>query len=212
MVCSRLRASFAVLHVFGGHAGWWQAAQSGAAQQFLDRSGDQLRVGAQLGRLIGVIQQQHQRQVDVVGGGLMAGDQQGAAHRGELVLGQPVGVVPGGYERADQVIGGLGSLHFDQRAEVAVQLGHGRHDLAGIALPVSDNGVRPGMELAEVPGGHAEHLADHLGRQRQREGCHQVRRLGPAGHRVDQLVDDARHPRPQSLDPAGGERAGDQLA
>ena len=34
------------LYVFGGHAGGRQAAQPGVAQQFLDRPGDQSRIGA----------------------------------------------------------------------------------------------------------------------------------------------------------------------
>ncbi len=41
---------------------------------------------------------------------------------------------------------------------------------------------------------------------------HQVHWLGPAGHRVDELADDARHPRPQGLDATGSERAGHQFA
>jgi hypothetical protein len=35
---------------------------------------------------------------------------------------------------------------------------------------------------------------------------------GRAAHRVDELVDDVRHPRPQGLDATGGECAGHQFA
>jgi hypothetical protein len=48
------------LYVFLGHAGRWQTAQPGAAQEFLDRSGYQSRISAQLGHLVGVVEQQEQ--------------------------------------------------------------------------------------------------------------------------------------------------------
>jgi len=45
------------LHVFGSHAARWQAAEPGAAQEFLDRCGYQSRISAQLGHLAGVVKQ-----------------------------------------------------------------------------------------------------------------------------------------------------------
>ena len=97
--------------VFDGDAGEACSATKGdEAQEFLDRGGDQGRVGDQAVPEGAVGQQQVDEVAGLVGGGLVAGEQQGDAEVDEFRLGEPVVDVAGGDQLGEQVVLGAGAV------------------------------------------------------------------------------------------------------
>ena len=87
------------------------------AHELLDGVGHQVRVGAQLGQLLGVLQEREGAQCQHVGGGLVAGEQQQEGDADQLLDGE---VVVAGQVGQD-VVAGVGALARDQFGEVRGQ-------------------------------------------------------------------------------------------
>ena len=152
-------------------------------EQFLHRAGEQRRVGLQPGELARIEQQCERAAGDQVDRGLMSGHQQQEHHGDQLVLPEPVPLVPGRDQRGKQVVGGLLPLGRQQRHEVTDHRGGVRLEHLGRGR-VRDDGGRPVPEVVPVLDRDAEELADHRDRQRESERGQQVD-LALTGHAVE---------------------------
>lgn len=160
----------------------------GEAHQLLDGLRDGVRTLAQARPLLGELMQVHQEQGDLVGGGLVAGDQDADAEADQFLLGEPVVRVAGVDQRGHQVVGGVPPFGLDQGGEVRREPAERRRGLGRVAVEVAEHGVGPFVELVPVGDRHAEQLADHLHGQRQREVLHQVGGLRQGLEVVDEAA------------------------
>jgi hypothetical protein len=71
----------------------------------------------------------------VVGGGVVAGGEDKVGVVEQFLLGELVALVAGGDQCAEQVVGWVGPLAFDELAEVCDQLPDGRVDLLKPGAP-----------------------------------------------------------------------------
>ena len=156
----------------------------------------------------------------------MAGGEDDHEHRQQLLLAQAPAFVAGGEEGADEVglgVGGELRPHHppalgDEVGEVGPEgLGTGLAAAAALLVTGHDQqGVRPLLEVGPVLGRHADELADHRDRQRDRQPLDEVDHAGPvaavAVDGVEQAVGDLLGPAPQPVHPPGSEGLPDQAA
>ncbi|GGI89150.1 hypothetical protein GCM10011581_27830 [Saccharopolyspora subtropica] len=184
----------AQFHVLGGKARCGAFHRPVVAQQFLDRTGQQVRFVAQQPQLVGVGEQGQHPVADEVDGGLMARDEQQLHHAEQFPLGQLVALVGGHHQRADQiglVVGVNGVVHpraglRDQRGQVLLADPSGPLALGGAFLGQRRGEHHPGplAEVVAVLEPDAEQLADHRDRQREGQRRDQVD-LALPGHAIE---------------------------
>ncbi len=166
-------------------------------------------------------EEQGEAVAEEVGGGLEAGDQEQDEVAQQLLAGDPVRGVGGDPGQvADQVAGRPGQPLGDQLREVGVQFvrgGIGRGQFAEVLDQLQGDGEVRGEapEAVAVGDGDAEQFADHLDREPEGEGVHEVdgRTVGaPVVQLVEQPGDRRRDRRAQGRDPPGVEGRGDERA
>ena len=171
------------------------------AQDFLDGSGQQGRVGPHELELLRMGKEVEHRVADQADGRLVAGDDEEHDGAEQLVLAEGVALVSGTDEGADQIVPRLGAAFGEEILQVRHELGHLLEEaLQRLRLEHGrDDRVRPGPEPFLIGGRHAEELGDDGNRQRKRvlrREVHLTARLDG----VEQLVGDRLDARPQLLD------------
>ena len=167
---------------------------------------------AQLRELFGVGEQGVGDVAELVGAGVVAGDQQDHRHHGELVRVQQVVAVAGGGERADQVLAGVGAALGGERGEVGAQPGLGLLLALAAARAHPHHRDGPAAQPVAVLGGDLQHFADGGEREPGGEELREVGRGAVLLHLVEVAVDDPLGGRAHPLDLAVGEALGDQAA
>lgn len=150
------------------------------AKELLDGVRQHVRPLEQQRQLVRVGEQRHDGVAEEVGSRLVAGEQQQERRRDEFSLRQLAALVPGGDQRAEQVLRGVCPLAGDEPAEVVSQrlLGvlNGRPVLLR-ATPGRAAGPDHVGQLEEpraLRGRHPQQLADHGHWEWQGEVVHQV--------------------------------------
>ena len=104
--------------------------------QFLDGTGNQLRRAAQQVQLVGVVVAEQQDGVGQdAGGGLVPARDEEEECTEQLRFGEPVVLVAGGDQRAEQVVGRRTPLGGDQAGQVCLHGDQRRLDLLGAVQP-----------------------------------------------------------------------------
>ena len=140
----------------------------------------------------------------------MTGNDELEDGREQLLVVEPFLAVASRDQRAHEVVAGGIVLGLDEPA----QLQHDRvrrvlgPRVVGRRRCGYQHGHQPATERGALVFGYAEQLADHREREREGERVDQIgRRVGvPVGQRVEEVVDDGLHTRPQVFDPAHRER------
>ena len=178
------------LDVVDGHPALTVLDDRQVAHQLFCGVRDELRIVgiAKERSLFGVLQQGEYADADHVRSRLVAGDQQSGAQLGrfldaDLACGHPFSEV------GNSILGGVFHLLLDQVDQVLVEAHRPLLTFfGGRVAGESDVGVV--LEELVVLVGDAEHLADHLGRHRQRELGDDVGGLRACQDRVDALIGD----------------------
>jgi hypothetical protein len=126
----------------------------------MNRTGQQLRPGLELAQLRAVSQQRVNHVGDLMRGGLVPADQQRHAQEQQLGLGQPVLVIAGLDEPAEQVIAGPRAALREQVGQIPGQLQVRVLHLPGAGRRGRHDGIGPAAEDMPVGVGDAEQLAD----------------------------------------------------
>jgi hypothetical protein len=213
------------LHVLLGEARQRRLQGTPVAQHLLDGCRRQAGIGLEAGQLLRVGQQREDAAGDQVDRRDVAGEEEDEDHRQELVLVEPVAVLLGVDELADQVVGGLTALLGERAPQVVGESTQVEarflHLLAVPPGAAAQERLRPAADVVLVLTGDAEHLADDPDRQRVGEGVDQLhrpvrRRLAPLGRGPlgigEQLVGEDLDARPERVHGAPGEAGLDQLA
>jgi len=94
-------------------------AERDEAHQFLDRVRDELGTGAEDLQLLRIVEQAEHELAQLVGGGLVAGHEDGHGQRHQLAFGDDrVVFVARGHQRAEDVVGRFDAATLDQTGEV----------------------------------------------------------------------------------------------
>ena len=159
---------------------------------------------------IGMVEEVDDPVADQAGGGVVTGDDQLEQARQQLLLGEPIVVVAGRHEHADEIVRGaaLDGPRRDARASRRSRPTRPRPRAAASRSTAGTASGTTGARPARSFVGHAEQLADHAERQRVGEALDEVdHRLGARGlELVEQLVGDAFDRRFECGDPGRRER------
>ena len=190
-----------VQHGVGGGGAPEVVERVGPPQDLLDRAGDERRVGAQLGELVGVVEQREQPRRQHRLGGVVAGGDELHEEAAEVEVGhRPAAEVALQDQRGEVFAGGLGAARARELDGVHrhVDVGVGRRGLVAAALaglPFGHGAGHSGswplvfcsaqlLDLVPVLAGEAHQLADHLrGQVRRRPRARTRRRPARARRR-----------------------------
>ena len=149
-------------------------------QKFLDRVGDQGRIGLEQRELVGIAMQRQQAVADQVDGGFVAGAEQQDDVGGQFLVGELAAVFLGLHQLRGQIVAGVLRPQLEQLLEI-----HLGHQVAGVALldlvrrqrhriEQAAAVARAGVKHLAMVLGDAEHVADDRDRQPKRKILDQV--------------------------------------
>ncbi len=176
------------------------------AQELLHRGLDQFGIGAQIAHGVGIADQEIDAIADEIGRGLVSGVENEDAVVQELELGQVLfrpaarRQVGGGDQLGQDlalVVALLAHAPFDEIVQIALEVvdrrGAARELLGGQhRLERAEDRQRPVAQRPAFVGGHAQHVADELQRDRRgkiRDQVHAALRGGAIEQPVDQRLD-----------------------
>jgi len=145
-------------------------------------------------------------------GGVVAGGEDEVGVVEQFLFGELVALIASGDQRAEQIVGWLGPLAFDEPGQVCGKLANGRVDLLSRVGRRGHDEPLPPLELAAVGVGDAEDLGDDGQRKRIAEQRYQVGWATMVSQVVKQPIDDLLDAWALLVDGSMGEGPRDQPA